>query len=112
MIVAKPVRLALLSMISAAVLLMAGCAPHYYGYAPPPPPGVPSLIERANHEGFMAGHDDGARDAYYGGGYHPQRDRKFHNTPGYEPALGPYGPYRDSFRRSYLQGYDQGFYRR
>ena len=112
MIVAKPARLALLSMISAAALLMAGCAPHYYAYGPPPPPGVPSLIERADHEGFRAGRDDGARDAYNRTGYHPQRDRKFHNTPGYDPVLGPYAPYRDSFRRSYLQGYDQGFYRR
>jgi hypothetical protein len=108
MIVTRPARFALLSMISAAALLMAGCAPHYYG---PPPPAAPSLIERADHEGFRAGRDDGARDAYNGTGYHPQRDRAFHDTPGYEPALGPYGPYRDSFRRSYLQGYDQGFHR-
>ena len=28
------------------------------------------------------------------------------------PALGPYGPYRDSFRGAYLRGYDQGFNRR
>jgi hypothetical protein len=111
MIVTRPARLALLSMISATALLMAGCAPHYYGPPPPPPPGVSSLIVRADHEGFRAGRDDGARDAYYRTGYHPQRDRAYHDTPGYEPELGPYGPYREAFRRSYLQGYDQGFHR-
>ncbi len=92
------------------------CVAHAY-YAPPPPPppvgynSVPPLIARADHEGFRAGTGDGARDAYNGFGYHPQHDRKFHNTPGYDSALGPYEPYRDAFRRSYLRGYDQGFHR-
>jgi hypothetical protein len=100
-------------VISAAALFMAGCAPHYYAPPPPPPPNaVPALIQRADYEGFRTGRDDGARDAYNGTGYHPQHDRKVHDTPGYDPALGPYGPYRDSFRRAYLRGYDQGFHRR
>jgi ribosome modulation factor len=103
--------------LALACLFTAGCASHtYYGPPPPPPPpgynGVPPLIERAQHEGFRAGSEDGARDAYNGFGYHPQRDRKFHNAPGYDPALGPFGPYRDAFRRAYLQGYDTGFHRR
>jgi len=102
-----------LPLVAAACLFTAGCAPHPY-YAPPPPPynGVPPLIDRADHEGFRAGTDDGARDVSNGFGYHPKRDRKFQATPGYDPALGPYGPYRDAFRRAYLRGYDKAFYRR
>jgi hypothetical protein len=104
-----------LSLISAICIFATGCASHAY-YAPGPPPpgynGAPPLIERAQHEGFRAGSIDGARDAYNGFGYHPQRDRKFHNTPGYDPGMGPYGPYRDAFRQSYLQGYDAGFHHR
>jgi hypothetical protein len=90
---------------------MTGCTQHYY--APPPPLGfVSPLVERADQIGFRDGRDDGARDAYNGTGYHPQQDRKFHNTPGYDPSLGPYAPYRDSFRGAYLRGYDQGYSRR
>jgi ribosome modulation factor len=73
---------------------------------------VPPLVERAQQIGFRSGLDDGSRDSYQGYGYHPKHDRKFHNTPGYDPALGPYGPYRDAFRNAYLRGYDKGFYRR
>jgi hypothetical protein len=111
----KPFRLAALPLLAAATLFSAGCAQHpYYAVAPPPAAyqSVPPLIERADHEGFRAGSEDGARDLYNGFGHHPQHDRKFHDTPGYDPALGPYGPYRDAFRRSYLRGYDQSFYRR
>jgi len=111
-------RLAL-PLVAATCLFMAGCAshhPYYYAPAPPPPPpgynGAPPLIERAQHEGYRAGTADGARDAYNGFGYHPQHDRNFHDTPGYDPAMGPYKPYRDAFRGAYLQGYDQGFHRR
>jgi hypothetical protein len=105
-----------LLLVASTALLMAGCASHPY-YAPGPPPlppgynGVPPLIERAQHEGFRAGSADGSRDAYNGFGYRPQRDRKFHSPPGYDPAMGPYKPYRDAFRGAYLQGYDQGFHR-
>lgn len=95
----------------AAALLLTGCAqPRYYGPPPPPAYGGPSmLVQRAEHEGFQAGAEDGARDLNHGFGYHPRRDRRFHNAPGYDPALGPFGPYRDAFRGAYLRGYDIGF---
>ena len=99
-------------------LFMTGCASRtYYAAAPPPPPyngyqSAPPLIERAEHEGFRIGSEAGARDAYNGFGHHPQHDRSFHDTPGYDPAMGPYSAYRDAFRRSYLRGYDESYYRR
>ena len=111
----KTFRLVALPLITAAILFSTGCAQHPYYAAVPPPAayqGAPPLIERAEHDGFRAGSQDGARDLYNGFGHHPQHDRNFHDTPGYDPALGPYGPYRDAFRRSYLRGYDQSFYRR
>jgi hypothetical protein len=104
-----------LPLVAVACLLVTGCAPHpYYAAAPPPPPynNVPPLIARADHEGFRAGSEDGARDAYNSFGHHPERDRKFHDTPGYDPAQGPFGPYRDAFRSAYVRGYNQAFYRR
>jgi hypothetical protein len=108
----KLIRIAL-PLISAS-LLLTGCAQHPYYAAPPPAAyaGAPPLIARADHEGFRSGLEDGARDAYNGFGHHPQRDRKFHDTPGYDPGFGPYGPYGDAFRQAYLRGYDQAFYRR
>jgi hypothetical protein len=103
--------------ITLASLFMAGCASHQYYAAGPPPPynaynSAPPLISRAEHEGFRIGSEDGARDAYSGFGHHPKHDRNFHDTPGYDPAMGPYGPYRDAFRNSYLRGYDSAYYRR
>lgn len=105
--------------LAVPLLFSAGCSsPRRYAYAPPPPPppsayrSVPPLIDQASREGFRIGSDAGVRDAYRGFGYQPRRDRAFHDTPGYYPALGPYGPYRDAFRTAYLQGYDRGFYRR
>jgi hypothetical protein len=105
--------------VTLASLLMAGCASHrYYAAGPPPAPynaynnSVPPLISRAEHEGFRIGSEDGARDAYNGLGHHPQHDRNFQDTPGYDPALGPYKPYRDAYRNSYLRGYDSAYYRR
>jgi hypothetical protein len=95
-----------------ATLLVTGCAAHNYNYvAPPPPPGyaVPPLIQQADNEGFRMGSSDGARDAYNGRGYHPKGDRKFKETPGYNPQLGPYQPYRDNFREAYLRGYNRGY---
>jgi hypothetical protein len=113
----KSARLAALPIILTS-LFMTGCASRtYYAAAPPPPPyngfqSAPPLIERADHEGFRIGSEAGARDAYNGFGHHPQRDRNFHDTPGYDPAMGPYSAYRDAFRRSYLRGYDAAYYRR
>ena len=102
-------------LLTLACLVTAGCASHpYYAVAPAPPPynSVPLLITRADHEGFRMGSENGARDAYNGYGHHPQHDRAYHDTPGYDPALGPFGPYRDAFRTAYLRGYDQAFYHR
>src|SRR5579875_2014227 len=100
-------------LIAAGTIFTAGCAHQTY-YAPPPPPppaySVPPLIAQAQRDGFRAGRDDGARDAYIHFGYHPRRDRKYHDCPGYNPALGPFGPYRDAFRNAYLRGYYKGFY--
>ena len=113
--IAPPARLALLTFMTAAVLATAGCGPHYYAAPPPPPPaygGPGALIDRADHAGYRAGYDNGARDAANGFGYHPQRGPVFHDTVGYDPALGPFGPYRDYFRRAYMRGYDEAFHRR
>ncbi len=99
---------------AAACLVTTGCASHYYG--PPPPPAAyaqtPPVVEEADHRGFRAGAEDGARDAANGFGYHPKRDRKFIETVGYDPAAGPFPVYRDYFRTAYLRGYEQGFYHR
>ncbi len=102
------------SLPLAAMLFVSGCSQQRAYYVPPPPPppqSVPSLVEQAEHNGFRSGVDDGARDAYNGWGYHPKRDRSFHDTPGYDPRLGPFGPYQSYFRNAYLRGYDKGFYR-
>jgi hypothetical protein len=101
-----------LPFFAAACLFATGCASHPYYVPTAAYASAPPLIERADHQGFRAGSEDGARDAYNGFGHHPERDRKYHDTPGYDPALGPYGPYRDAFRSAYLRGYDQAFYRR
>jgi hypothetical protein len=102
--------------LAAVCLFTAGCASHAYYPPPPPPPpgynGVPPLIARAQQEGFRAGSEDGARDSYNGLKYRPQHDRRFHDAPGYDPALGPLPPYRDAFQRAYLEGYDRGYRRR
>jgi hypothetical protein len=103
-----------LLLVTGAGLFTAGCASHpYYAAAPPPPPygNTPPLIARADHEGFRTGSEDGVRDRVNGFGYHPRNDRRYHDTPGYDPSMGPFGPYRDAFRKAYLRGYDQGFRR-
>ncbi len=102
-------------LVSAVALLTAGCASEqFYAVAPPsPPPPIyrrqPPLLDIARHEGFRAGEEEGARDAYEGRAYRPERHRSFHETPGYDPGLGPYGPYRDTFRDAYLHGYSNGY---
>jgi hypothetical protein len=105
----------LLPVLASTAVLLAGCHPAYYGPPPPPPPpgyAVAPLIQSADENGFRAGMEDGTRDLNYGRGYRPQADRKFHNAPGYDPALGPRGPYVEHFRGAYLRGYDKAFYRR
>jgi hypothetical protein len=101
---------------AAAMLMIVGCSSHHYYYAaaPPPPPPAgyaqrPPLVEIAQRNGHIAGRDDGARDAYRGSGYRPNHDRNFRATPGYDPALGPFDVYRQSYRDSYLRGYDEGY---
>jgi hypothetical protein len=105
-------------LASAVALAVCGCASEraFYAAAPPPPPPVygayqeaPPLVQYAERQGFRAGLDDGSRDSYNRWGYHPQHDRKFHETPGYDPRLGPYGAYRDYFRGAYLRGYARAF---
>ena len=82
----------------------------------PPPPGIvaPSqaLFDLASRNGFRTGHDDGARDVYYGVRYEPRRTPAYHNAPGYDPNLGPFEPYANTFRNAYLRGYDEGYTRR
>ena len=96
-------------------MAVTGCASHAYYAAPGPPPPAyeqrPPLIDLAEHNGFRTGSDEGARDAYEGRGYRPKHDRAFHDTPGYDPNLGPFGPHRQAFRDAYLRGYDTGFRR-
>ncbi len=110
-------RSLLLSLAGAATLFtVTGCAsPRYYAPPPPPPPPVyeqrPPLVELADRNGFQTGNADGAREAYNGRPYNPQRTRAFHDTPGYDPNLGPFEPYRRAFREAYLRGYDAGFRR-
>jgi len=108
-----PARLSLVLAGTATLLAATGCASHAY-YAPPPPPAYaqrPPLIELADRNGFQTGSADGARDAYNGRPFSPQHTRAFHDTPGYDPNLGPFEPYRHAFRDAYLRGYDAGFRR-
>ena len=107
-------RRLVLPAVFLATIFVTGCASRTYVAAPPPPPpgyGVPPLVARAEHEGYRMGSEDGARDAYNGRGYHPKGDPKFHETPGYDPGIGPYPPYRDTFRSAYLRGYARGYNR-
>ncbi len=103
----------MLPAVAAACVFATGCAQRVYGPPPPPPPySGNALLVEADHRGTRAGYDDGARDAANGFGYHPRHDRKYAETPGYDPALGPFPPYRDTFRSAYLRGYSNGFYHR
>ena len=106
----------LISLAGVAALAVTGCASHPYYAAPPPPPPQayqqrPPLIDLADRNGFQSGNADGARDAYDGRRFNPQHTRAFRNTPGYDPNLGPFEPYRRAFRDAYLRGYDAGFRR-
>lgn len=110
----RSVRIAriLAPAIAAACLLASGCAQRVYGPPGPPPPPVPNILDIADHNGYRAGFDDGVRDAVHGFGYQPRHDRRYADTPGYDPDMGPYRPYRNAFRSAYLRGYYDGFHRR
>jgi len=108
-------RLLVIAASSMVLLAGLGCASHNYAYAPPPPPAAygeaPPLVQAAERNGFQTGQADGARDAYDGRGYRAQGTRAYHDTPGYDPGMGPFGAYRNAFRDAYLHGYDKGFRR-
>jgi hypothetical protein len=108
----KSLRLSRLFLPAAAVACIVTTGCNNRVYAPPPPPAAYAspLLQEADHRGMHAGYDDGARDAASGFGYHPRQDRKYAETPGYDPAVGPYPPYRDTFRNAYLRGYYNGFH--
>jgi len=104
-------------LLSTASVLLAsglGCAHHYYA---PPPPAAPAYTPSANvqlaeRNGYQLGRTDGGRDAYNGYPFSARRTRAYHDTPGYDPSLGPLGQYQNTFRNAYLRGYDNGFYHR
>jgi len=104
---------AILALVSSVVLFAAvGCA-HNYPPPPPPPPAIASpLVQLAEHNGFETGRSDGERAASAGYPFAARSTRAYHDTPGYDPALGPFPVYRNAFRNAYLRGYDKGFYRR
>jgi hypothetical protein len=104
------------SIASSLLITAVGCAHPYYPPPPPPPPlpvaqGSP-LVQLAEQNGFNTGRSEGAHDAEIGAPYHARRTRAFHDTPGYDPQLGPFPVYRDAFRDAYLRGYNRGYYRR
>jgi hypothetical protein len=103
----------LIAVCSLGLLAGTGCRPAY-GPPPPPPPSVqpPPLVQLAERNGFETGRADGARHASEGAPFAGRRTRAYHDTPGYDPALGPFPVYRDAFRNAYLRGYDRGYYRR
>jgi hypothetical protein len=104
----------MIAALSALLLTAAGCAHHYPPPPPPPPPmaQAPPIVQLAQHNGFETGRSDGARDAANGESFHARRTHAYHDTPGYDPQLGPFPVYRDAFRDAYLHGYDRGFYHR
>lgn len=103
--------LLVISFAALLALVSTGCATRYY---PPPSayaPGPSPLVQLAERNGFETGRADGARAVSLGVRYSPRHTRAFHDTPGYDPQLGPYAVYRDSFRNAYLRGYDRGYRR-
>jgi hypothetical protein len=102
----------MLVITTATCLLVAGCAARSYP-TPPVAAFAPAPLEQdADRHGFKTGKEDGTRDAAYGIGYHPKRDRNYIETVGYDPLSGSYELYRDFFRSAYLRGYETGFYPR
>ena len=105
-----------LLLVSSGAVALAGCSHTTYVQAAPPPPpanwqGPSPLVSLAEHNGFRDGREDGARDALNGRPYRPEHDARFHNTPGYDPGMGPFPAYRDYYRNAYTRGYYQGFTR-
>jgi hypothetical protein len=91
------------------LLLTVGCVQRY---PPPPPAAPPPLIQLADHNGFETGRSDGAHAVESGIPFSPRHTRAYHDTPGYDPNLGPFGAYQNAFRNAYLRGYDKGYDRR
>lgn len=91
-----------------------GCAHNYPPPPPPPPPmvQVSPLFQLAERNGFATGRNEGALDATNGVPFQARRTRAYHDTPGYDPNLGPFPVYRNAFRTAYLRGYNRGYYRR
>jgi hypothetical protein len=109
----KAIRLVVPSAVMLLMLAGTGCAHNNYYASPPPPQAqMPPLVQLADHNGFLTGRSDGARDANNGFAYAPRSSRAYHDTPGYDPQLGPFGAYRNAFRDAYLRGYDEGYHRR
>jgi hypothetical protein len=100
---------------ASALLALTGCADHprYYAAAPPPPPayGPNPNVQLADANGFHDGQADGARDLYQREQYRPRFDRRYANTPGYNPNLGVFAVYQNQYRLAYLRGYNVGFRR-
>jgi hypothetical protein len=104
----------MLALSSSLLFVALGCAHPYYGPPPPPPPPMaqgPSIVQLAERNGFQTGRTDGAMDADRGAPPHPRHTRAFHDTPGYDPQLGPVPVYRDAFRNAYMRGYQRGYNR-
>ncbi len=105
------------ALLPVVLLAVVGCEhEQLYAPAPPPPPQisyagqVPPLVQLAQRNGYRAGQDEGAREAYYRGQYSPRSTETYSAAPGYDYHLGPIQPYVDAFRNAYLRGYDKGFY--
>ena len=103
--------LVMLALTSPLLFVALGCAHTYYPPPPPPPPMAqgPSIVQLAEHNGFTTGRNDGAIDVQRGAPPRPSRTRAFHDTPGFDPQLGPFPVYRDAFRDAYLRGYRRGY---
>ena len=87
----KRLPFALIAACSLAMLAATVCHPAYYPPPPPPPPmQQPPLVQLAERNGFETGRSDGARDASYGAAFHARNTRAYHDTPGYDPQLGPF----------------------
>jgi hypothetical protein len=103
--------LVMLTLSSTLLIAAVGCAHHYPPPPPPPPPMVqgPTLVQLADRNGFQTGRSDGAMAAERGQPPRPEHTRAFHDTPGYDPQLGPFNVYRNAFRDAYLRGYQRGY---